>query len=356
MPLPRRATAPVALTLLAVLGLTGCVESGRTSTAAAPAGGACPVAPDPSIITTARIAYQHIPNADLVVKDRGILEACMPKATITWSKFESGGDVIQAFGAKSVDLGLIGSSPATKALSAPLNIPVQVVWVHDVIGEAESLVARDPAVKDLAGLKGGTIAVPFSSTAHYSLLQALQDAGMDSSKDVKLVNLAPENMPSAWKGGQIDAAWVWDPVQSALKAQGGHLVLSSADTAKAGKPTYDLGAATQAFVGANDPFMKMWARAEDEGVRLITEKPDEAAQNISAVLGIPPADVQKQFPGYHFLRATEQASPAYLGGKMATDLRQTAGFLLQQGGITAISAPAVYAGGVDAAPAASVSS
>jgi taurine transport system substrate-binding protein len=61
--------------------------------------------------------------------------------------------------------------------------------------------------------------------------------------------------------------------------------------------------------------------------------------------------VKKQFAGYQYLPAKEQASPDYLGGKMATDLQDTAGFLLAQGGITAVSPPAAYAAGVDAKPA-----
>lgn len=88
-----------------------------------------------------------------MVKDLGLLEACMPNAKIKYSNFASGGDVVQAYGAKSVDIGLMGSSPATIALSEPLNLPISVVWIHDVIGTAESLVVRDKSVSDLKGLK-----------------------------------------------------------------------------------------------------------------------------------------------------------------------------------------------------------
>lgn len=341
-----------------MLTVSGCVQSGRSGDVPAPGGSgassaACPFAPDTSVSTTARIAFQNIPNGDLVVKDQRLLETCMPNAKVSWSKFDSGGDVIQAFGTKSVDLGLIGSSPATKGLSAPLNIAMKVVWIHDVIGKAESLVAKDPAAKQITDLKGKKIAVAFSSTAHYSLLQALTDAGMDSAKDVTLINLAPDKMPSAWQGGQIDAAWVWDPTLTVL-LKDGHLVTSSDETAKAGKPTYDLGAGTSAFIDGNAAFMTVWAKAQDAAVKMITNEPDKASVSISAVLSIPPADVKKQFEGYTYLDAAKQASPDWLGGKLAKDLQATATFLLNQGGITAISSPDVYATGVDAKPASSV--
>lgn len=345
----RTSTIIGALALAGTLAATGCgVQAGRTATGAS--GTKCPWQADKSVTTSARIAYQKIPNGDLVVKDLGLLEACMPKAKIKWANFASGGDVVQAYGANSVDIGLMGSSPATKALSAPLNMSISVVWIHDVIGTAESLVVRDPAIKNLKGLKGKTIAVPFGSTSHFSLLQALQDAGMDPAKDVKLVNLEPEKMPSAWQGNQIDAAWVWDPVLSTLKKDG-HLVLSSEDTAKAGKPTYDLGTASNAFIQQNPQFMTQWAKAEDYAVKMIQGDPDKAAESIAAELGISKNDAKQLFAGYQYLPAAQQADKDHLGGKMAADLHSTAQFLLGQGSINAVAAPQVYAKGVDANPA-----
>ena len=257
----RRLTALGGSVLLAI-SLAGCVESDRSAT-----GGSedteCPWEADDSIDTEASIGYQAIPNGDLIVQDQGILEACMPNADITWTDFPSGGDVVQGFAANDpLDIGLAGSSPATIAVSAPLNLPVSVVWIHDVIGDAESLVVKDTSITDITGLEGKTIGVPFASTAHYSLLQALTDAGMDSNNDVTLVNLEPEKMQAPWDSGEIDAAWVWDPTLSALEKDG-QIILSSADTAKAGKPTYDLGLAADEFIADNPEFMTQWAKAQD---------------------------------------------------------------------------------------------
>lgn len=337
--------------VVASVALTGCVESGRTSSSSGGGGGTeCPWEADDSIDTKARIAYQKIPNGDLVVKDLGILEACMPNADITWSNFASGGDVVQAFGSDSVDLGLMGSSPATIALSKPLEMAISVVWIHDVIGEAESLVVTDDSIKDVTGLVGKTIAVPFSSTAHFSLLQALEDAGIDSRNDVKLINLEPEKMPSAWQGGQIDAAWVWDPVLSELKKEG-TVILSAADTAEAGKPTYDLGAASNSFMEANPEFMVQWAKAQDHAVNVIADDPATAAESVAVEVGISPEEAEQLFEGFTYLTATEQASADFLGGKMAQDLLSTAKFLVAQGGIESVSPADAYSAGVDAAPA-----
>lgn len=348
---PLTKTGAVAAVVALALPLTGCVESGRTSGAVDTE---CPWQPDESIDTTARIAWQPIPNGDLVVKDLGILEACMPNATIKWQQAASGGDVVKYYGSGDIDLGLMGSSPAVIASSEPVmrDADIQVVWIHDVIGTAESLIVRDPAQKTLEDLKGRTIAVPFSSTAHYSLLQAIADAGLDANKDFKIINLDPEKMLGAWQGDEIDAAWVWEPVQSQLLEDGGARILSSEDTAEAGKPTFDLGTASTQFIEQNPDFMEQWARAQDYAVTMIKDDPKAAADSAGVQLNIDPATARKQFEGYVYLNAAEQAGPDYLGGKMAEDMATTAKFLLDQGGIEKAGPVDQYAEHVDDAPAA----
>ena len=328
-----------------MLALTGCVETGRSG-ATADRDAKCPWAADESVKGTVRIAYQKVPNGDPIVKDQGILEACMPNATIKWSVFTSGAEVIQAYGANSIDVGYIGSSPVTTALSQPLEIPISVVWIFDVIENAESLVVRDDAIKTVSDLKGKTIAVPFSSTSHFALLQALERGGLDSRNDVKLVNLPPAQMPAAWQGGQIDAAWVWSPVLDQLSATG-QKISDNGKVAKTGTATYDLGTARTAFVEDNPEFMTQWAKAQDHVVEMIGKKPEEAAQSVAVELGIDPKDAAKQFAGFRYLRAAEQVADVALGQKLGEDLAATADFLLAQGSIKAVSAPEVYADAVD---------
>ena len=225
----------VALAAAAVLALalSGCVQSNRPATSAA--GTKCPWKADTSVTTSARIAYQKIPNADLVVKDRGILEACMPKAKITWSSFASGGDVVQAYGAKSVDVGLMGSSPATIAMSKPLSLPVSVIWIHDVIGDAESLVARDASVKKLTDLKGKkssrcrSVPPRTSPCSRRSRTPAWTPARKSSSS-----TSSPRRCRRPGRGSRSTLPGSGTPLAQ-LVEDGGRIVLSSADTAKAGQ-------------------------------------------------------------------------------------------------------------------------
>lgn len=346
MKLSKRALAAGAA-VLAVMTLAACGGSGDSSSSSSGgAGGSCPLGePDESITTTVRIAYQKIPNGDLIVKDQQILENCMPNATITWNVFASGGDVIQAYGAGAVDMGLTGSNPAVKALSAPLDAtlpPTVNTWIFDVIGDGESLIVK-PEIKSAADLKGKQIATPFSSTAHYSLLKYLELNGL-SETDVTLVNLEPEKMVAAWP--DLAGVFVWDPTMSEVIAQGGVRLASAKDSAAGGFATYDLANAVKSFADANGPYMNMWAKAQDYAVNMIINEPDKAAASISAELAVPPEEVVKMFAGYRYLTAAEQASPEWLGGGLGESFFKTAEFLVTQGAIDAVNTPEAYAAGV----------
>ncbi|WP_256840110.1 ABC transporter substrate-binding protein [Ornithinimicrobium faecis] len=342
-----RSARGVALAAAVGILLAGCVDEGRSSnpddeeaSGGSGASSDCPIEVNEDIDTTVAVGYQPIPNGDLVVRDLGWLEACMPNATVSWVKVASGGEMVQAFGSGSVDLGLVGSSPATKAVSPPNNIDMQVIWIHDVIGEAESLVVQEGAGDTLADLAGKSVAVPFASTAHYSLLAALEREGMTPA-DIELINLSPDAMLAAWERQEIDAAWVWAPTLPLL-TESGHIIVSAADTAEAGAPTFDLAGATTEFVDANPEFMEVWTALQDQAVQMILEDEDAAAESIGVQLGISTDEVLDQLGGYTFLTAADQAGEDYFGGQLSQDLINTADFLVTQEEIDEVNTAEAY--------------
>src|SRR5918997_4567180 len=176
--------------------------------------------------TTIRLGYQSFPSGDLIVKNNRWLEEALPDYNIKWTKFDSGADVNTAFIAKELDFGALGSSPVARGLSAPLNIPYKVAFVLDVAGDNEALVARNGSgVNTIADLKGKRIGTPFASTAHYSLLAALEQNNL-SANDVALVDLQPQAILAAWERGDIDAAYTWLPTLDQLRKSGKDLITS----------------------------------------------------------------------------------------------------------------------------------
>jgi taurine transport system substrate-binding protein len=328
-----------ALPILVALSVAACgSDNGGSATASKPSSEA------PSKIT---VAYQAIPNGDLVVKHEKWLEKALPNTQIEWKLFDSGGTVNEAVAARAVDIGLAGSSPVARGLSQPL--PYEVPWIHDVIGTAEALVVRK-GINSLADLKGKKVATPLASTSHYSLLAALDDAGVPQ-KDVKVVDAEPDVISAAWSRGDIDAAYVWNPNLAKLVKDGGKILTTSADLAKKGKTTYDLAVVTKAFAGKYPKALATWVGLQDRAVKLYRSNPDQWATDVAAELNITKADAASQAKGLIFLTANEQTGADYLGGGLARNLYTAAQFNKTLGQIPSVQPESAYSSGVLAGPA-----
>ncbi len=311
---------------ITALGLTGCSVDHSGQQADKP---------------TIRIGYQSFPSGDLVVKNNRWLEEALPDYNIKWTKFDSGADVNTAFIAKELDFGALGSSPVARGLSAPLNIPYKVAFVLDVAGDNEALIARNGSgVNAVADLKGKRIATPFASTAHYSLLAALNQNGL-SPNDVQLIDLQPQAILAGWERGDIDAAYTWLPTLDQLRLTGKDLI-TSRQLAKDGKPTLDLAAVSDDFATAHPEVVDVWRQQQAKALRTIHDDPDAAAKAIAAEIGLSPADVSGQLKQGVYLTPDQVASPEWLGsdgkpGNIAANLQSASQFLADQKQIPAAS-------------------
>lgn len=293
----------------------------------------CPVKPSEAG-GTVRIGYLGGPATDLYTQATGLAEACLPEADIEWTRYPTGQDIVQGFTAGSVDLASLGSTPTAKALSAPLNLDVSVVQANSVIGGTEALVAKDAA--GIRDLKGKRIAVPFSSTAHYSLLNALIDAGIDPSRDVEITNISPDKLPAAWKSDRIDAAYVWDPTLQELKdgtggTTPGTVITDSREQADRGHATYNVTLASDAWMDGNPDLLRTWLDLEASVAEEAPGSEDFVSVNARAS-GMDEEAAELQVDGQRFITGREQVQ--YLTD-VAESLRSTAAFLARQGDIPA---------------------
>ncbi|BBZ63311.1 taurine ABC transporter substrate-binding protein [Mycolicibacterium monacense] len=283
---------------------------------------------------TIRIAYQSFPSGDLIVKNNRWLEDALPDYNIKWTKFDSGADVNTAFIAKEVDFGALGSSPVARGLSAPLNIPYKVAFVLDVAGDNEALVARNGSgVNTIADLRGKRVGTPFASTAHYSLLAALDQNGL-SPNDVQLVDLQPQAILAAFDRGDIDAGYSWLPTLDQLRRNGKDLI-TSRQLARDGKPTLDLAVVADEFAEAHPDVVDIWRQQEARALTVIKDDPDAAAKAIAAEIGLTPEEVAGQLTQGVYLTPAEVASPEWLGsegapGNIAVNLESASQFLAEQ--------------------------
>lgn len=282
-----------------------------------------------------RIGWQQIVEPSRAAQAAGTYEA-ETGAQVSWHLFGAGADVIAALASGSVDVAYIGSSPITVAASREL--PIEVIYVVGNIASAEALAVKDVAEpKDLVGK---TIATPFASTAHYSLLTALKHWDIKPS-DLKLINLRPQEIAAAWTRGDIQGAYVWDPALNQIKTTGGTVLADSADVAEWGGPTFDGWVVRKEYAAANPEIVSAFVRVTGEATDSYLADPaawnaeSEQIKGIAALTGVSVEEAPELLKGYEFVGSKDQASEAFLGGGTVKAIADTAAFLAEQGGVPA---------------------
>jgi len=281
------------------------------------------------------IAHQDMLDPYRIVMESGELE----KTTgykINWRMFGGGGDVIRAMASGDVQIGEVGSSPLTAAASQGQD--VKLFWILDDIADAEALIARNGSgINGMKDLKGKKVATPFVSTSHYQLMVDMKLEGVDP-KTVTVINMRPPEIAAAWERGDIDAAFIWDPVLSKIKGNG-KVIATSGTIGKKGYPTFDGYAVNNAWAQKNEAFMVAFVKAmakADAAYRANAAKWTVDSPEVKAVAKWTKADA-KDVPAamalYRFPTLAEQASPAWLGGGAAKAMTDTAAFLKEQGRI-----------------------
>jgi len=258
--------------------------------------------------------------------------------TIEWRQFAAGTDVIAAMASGDLVLAELGSSPL--AIAASQGVDLQLFMLAQVLGEAESLIVREGAgIASLEDLVGKRVAVPVGSTAHFSLMGALQHAGIAES-DLTIMNMPPDQIAAAWEQDAIDAAFIWQPVQSQIR-QTGELLVGADQTAEWGFPTFDGWVVSSEFAAENAEGMAAFARVMDEANLAYLSDPaawtpeSEAVQKIASVTGAEAEQIPEILEGFTFIPLDEQLGETWLGNAPAT-MQATAEFLEDAGRIDSV--------------------
>mgnify|MGYP006144678939 CR=1 FL=1 len=251
---------------------------------------------------------------------------------IDWRRFNSGAEVVTAIASGDVQIGNLGSSPLAAAASR--GLPIVTFIVAAQINAAEALVVRNGSgINSPQDLIGKTIATPFVSTSHYSLLGALKHWQIEPSK-VKIVNLNPSEISAAWARGNIDGAFVWSPALGAIK-QNGTVLTDAAEVGTWGAPTFEVWVARKDFAEKHPELLSKFAQVSLDAFADYAANKDswtadsEPVQKIAKLTGADPKDVPELLAGSAFPDAKQQAE--LLSGKTAKDIAATAVFLKEQG-------------------------
>lgn len=309
---------------------TGCGEKKEATTA------------DGKIIV--KIGTQQMPNDEGIAKALNYFQEEMGDGvSVELIEFSSGKDVNTALAAGSIDFGLEGSCPASLAIAQ--NLGVELIWIHEVLGDVESLVATNASgIKTVADLKGKKVAVPFASTAHFSLLKAMENAGLTSS-DVTVLDMQPDKIYASWNSGDIDAAYIWEPTLSQLANK--TTVITSGELAKAGYMTSNAEVVRTKFAEAHPDIVAAYIKALDKAVNLYKNNESSAIATIAKSMELTEDNAKFQMSGSTWLTGNEQLGSAYLGtssakGAVVQNLYDTAEFLKTQGSITKVPDKSVF--------------
>lgn len=275
------------------------------------------------------VAYQTSAEPAKVAQADGTF-ARASSATVKWLKFDSGASVVRALASGDVQIGNIGSSPL--AVAASQNVPIEVFLLASQLGSSEALVVKQDLPSPTA-LAGKRIAVPFTSTTHYSLLAALRHWGVDPTS-LQIVNLQPPAIIAAWQRGDIDGAYVWAPALNELSKEG-KVLTDSAQVGKWGAPTLDVWVVRKEFAKAHPELVQAFVDSTLAAQRDYLANPDDwlakpdNLAKLSTLSGVPEADVPGLVRGNTYLSASQQS--AELGKLVNQTIIDTARFLKEQG-------------------------
>ena len=182
---------------LAVMTAAACSSGGNGASGGANAGGSS---------VTLKIGYiADVHGAGLVTAadQNGYWAKAGVNAQTT--KFDNGPDEIEAIAAGKLDIAYIGPGALWSAVAGKAT-----VIAVDSLSNADALVADPSKVPNLKALAGKKIGYPKGTSSEMILDLALKQAGL-TSKDVDLVPMDQNLIPTAYLSGQIDVAAPFPP-------------------------------------------------------------------------------------------------------------------------------------------------
>jgi len=244
----------------------------------------------------------------------------------------------------SGDLDIAGTGVVSAlALMAAGNKSFSVIATPDSYATVEGILVND-AIKSVADLKGKKVGVTFASSAHVLVLDILNQAKLDSNRDVTLLNMPVSEMPAAMQAKQVDAVAAWTPAFNKVKALPGVKLLVD-DREFSLFKRFAVGPGPDVIVVRNefrDKYPRTTAAFMDglfEAIVFMRDKPDEAASVLMELTSLTREEQKSVLADIHWYDRAEQQR-LLLGDKpFVTGVEMLGKFLVENKQLTA--APAV---------------
>jgi ABC-type nitrate/sulfonate/bicarbonate transport system substrate-binding protein len=170
-----------------------------------------------SELTSVNIGYATSVHSEVA---KVLAKTAIPKEhglEVNVTFFQYGPPQIEGLVSKALDVSFTSLVPTATYLDKQAGaVKVIAELGHSIHGV---IVPDGDSARTLGDLRGKTIGVPFLSDSHIDLLVALKEAGLDPQKDVKLMNLAPNEQAAAFQQHLVDAVMVRPPMLERLQQE-----------------------------------------------------------------------------------------------------------------------------------------
>ncbi|MGY1438707.1 ABC transporter substrate-binding protein [Streptomyces reniochalinae] len=238
-PRPSRRTPAALAALWALLLAAGCGYGSKAVVSGdpAPAGGE-------KIDGLDEVKLGYFPNVThatplVGLRSGGPIPRELGGTKVSTQVFDAGPSAIEALNAKAVDMTWVGPSSAVNGWvqSGGKNLRI----VSGATSGGASLVVDPEKVASPDDLRGKTLATPqLGNTQDVALLHHLRSKGIDVDPETgrgatSVLRQDNKEIPTTFRQGGIDGAWVPEPTASRLVAEGGKVLLDEEKLWKEGK-------------------------------------------------------------------------------------------------------------------------
>jgi sulfonate transport system substrate-binding protein len=233
--------------------------------------------------TKLRIGFQKSSLNLIVLKSRGTLDRRLEPlgASVAWTEFPAGPQLLEALSAGSIDFGMTGDTPPIFAQAAGTNL----VYVGNEPPKPEAsaiVVKENSAIRSLSDLRGKKVAFTKGSSAHYLVVRALASADI-YYKDITPIYLTPAEARAAFETGSVDAWAVWDPYLAAAEKA---LPLRALKTGKGLVSNHTFYLANRAYAAEHQDVIALVFDELSRDEQFLRENPKEVARILAAHTGL----------------------------------------------------------------------
>lgn len=236
---------------------------------------------------------------------------------VNFPEITQGSKMTQAVAAGSLDFcnALGGTS---LILAAANGVDIKMIGVYSRAPKAFNIMAKDPAIKSTADLRGKKVVGPKGTILHQLLLASLVENEL-ALADLEFVNLGIARGIPALLTGSADAALVAGPAVPQALANGAHIIESGEGLLDA---TIVI-AVSGKFLDQHPEVVDRYLKVHQKSLDFMEKNPAETFAIVAEETGISEADVKAMYSWYDFNPAITKAD--------INELKKTQDFLINNG-------------------------